>query len=292
MTYKPKITQYHLHKTFPERLQFAVYSLNEYRRNSSEKAAIPHSHSYYQIIWFLSDGGYHSVDFETYSIKKNTILFISKDSVHAFDDNLDVQGYLIHFNESFFMHDDVDIFLKYNVFNAHINPCHTVDEYTASTALTYIKLMQEETSGKQRFGYEDILRFSLKSFLIILERMHHDSEKKHLRFNNHHEQLFAQYKELVEENYKKNCTVTEYADLLNISSKTLTSITKGIVGKSASQLIADRVILEAQRLLKFTTLQVGEIAYKIGFEDASYFVKYFKRHVGKSPSQYRNSCIC
>ena len=111
-----KIAQYHLHKLNPGKLQFEVYDLREYRIKSGDKAAVPHSHSYYQIIWFFTKGGTHSVDFRTYDVNKDTILFITKDQIHCFDENLDIEGWLIHFNESFFMHTDVDIFLKYNIF--------------------------------------------------------------------------------------------------------------------------------------------------------------------------------
>ncbi|WP_010177586.1 helix-turn-helix domain-containing protein [Aquimarina agarilytica] len=288
---KVKIEKYHLHKAHPEKLQFAVYDLNDYRKRSGEKAAIAHSHSYYQIIWFFEEGGEHVVDFNTYAIKKNTILFISKDHIHAFDTNLAVQGYLIHFNESFFMHNDVDIFLKYNIFNTVENPCYVIDAATAQVANAYMDLIKKELSIKGAFGYEDIIRFSLKSLLIILERIHRKDGDTNLQFNSHYELQFAKYKELIEENYQQGLSVSEYATLLNISSKTLTTITKNVVGKSASELISERIILEAKRLLRFTSLQIGEVAFRIGFEDASYFVKYFKRFVGFSPKVYREQAL-
>lgn len=288
MQRKSTIAQYHLHKLHPEKLQFAIYELQDYRRKSNQKAAIPHSHSYYQIIWFYEDGGSHTIDFKSYAIKKNMIFFIAKDQVHAFDDDLNVKGWLIHFNEHFFMHNDVDVFLKYNIFNSQESPCYVIDNDTALTAKNYIMLMREELSRKHFFGYEDIIRFSLKSLLITLERVQQKDKQKKLVFNNHYEFQFANYKNLIEEYYQKGLSVQEYASLLNISSKTLNTITKEIVNKSASQLISERVILEAQRLLRFTTLQIGEIAYTLGFTDPSYFIKYFKRFAGTSPKMYRD----
>ncbi|WP_010522656.1 helix-turn-helix domain-containing protein [Aquimarina agarivorans] len=284
---KNKIEKYHLHKAHPEKLQFEVYDLNTYRKRSGDMAAVAHSHSYYQIIWFFEAGGEHIVDFTTYPIEKNTVLFISKDHIHAFDKNLEVNGYLIHFNESFFMHSDVDIFLKYNIFSAVENPCYIIDDDTAVIANSYIDLIKKELSTKGAFGYEDSIRFSLKSLLINLERVHRKSENNNIQFNSHYELQFAKYKELVEENYQKGLSVSDYSALLNISSKTLTTITKSVVGKSASGIISERIILEAKRLLRFTSLQIGEIAFRIGFDDASYFVKYFKRFVGSPPKIYR-----
>ena len=284
-----KIEQYHLHKANPEKLQFELYDLSTYRKKSGKKAATPHSHSYYQIIWFFEDGGEHAVDFKTFNIKKNTVLFIAKDQVHAFDDNLRANGWLIHFNESFFMHSDVDIFLKYNIFNSQQNPCYAITEETSEVAASYVSMIKKELQEKHRFGHEEVIRFLLKSFLINLERIHRKTSDEKLEINSPHELQFFRFKELIEENYKNGFSVADYGNLLNISSKTLSTITKSVVAKSPSQLISDRIVLEAKRLLKFTSLQIGEVAYKIGFDDPSYFVKYFKRHVGSSPSSYRNS---
>ncbi len=283
------VKQYHLHKAYPEKLQFEVYSLNEYRNKNLDKASVPHSHSYYQIIWYFDGEGTHNVDFKTYKIKPNTILFISKDQIHSFDDNLAIEGWLIHFNESFFMHTDVDIFLKYNIFKSHQNPLYSIDYEIIQTGKSYISLIQKELKERHQFGFEDVVRFLLKSFLINLERIHQKSTEKKIVHNNIYELQFFKYKELIEDNYNKGLLVNEYARLLHISSKTLTTITKTIVGKTPSQIITERVVLESKRLLKFTSLQIGEIAFRVGFEDLSYFIKYFKRHVGTSPRSYRTS---
>lgn len=283
------IVQYHLHKAKPEKLQFELYDLNTYRKRSGEAAAKPHSHSYYQLIWFFDSGGTHTIDFKCFDIKNNTILFISKDQIHAFDDNLEIRGWLIHFNESFFMHSDVDIFLKYNIFDSQENPFYEINEENIEIASSYISLIQKELAQRTRFGYEEIIRFLLKSLLINLERTHRESSNEKLEINNLYELQFFQFKELVEENYKKGFSIKEYADTLNVSTKTLSTITKSLVGKTPLNLISERLLLEAKRLLRFTTLQIGEVGFRIGFDDASYFVKFFKRNVGHSPKNYRNN---
>ncbi len=286
-TPKQNVEQYHLHKAHPERLQFEVYDLKDYRKRSGEKAALPHSHSYYQIIWFFNEGGVHTVDFKSYDIKKNTIFFIKKDQVHAFDQCSDINGWLIHFNESFFMHTDVDIFLKYHLFNSLQKPCYSIDNNTSEVGTSYLNLIQKELQYRDNFGSEDVIRFLLKSFLISLERLHKKNIENSITLNSNYEFQFLKFKELVEKNYAKNLSVKDYASSLSISSKTLATITKTLVYKSPSQLISLRVILEAKRLLKFTSLQINEVAFQLGFIDPSYFVKFFKRHEGISPTQYR-----
>ena len=98
--------------------------------------------------------------------------------MHAFDDNLDIQGLLIHFNESFFMHNDVDIFLKYHIFNSQENPQYIIDDDTAETAHLHTKLISRELSNRTQFGYEDSIRFSLKALLINLERVHQKEQHR------------------------------------------------------------------------------------------------------------------
>lgn len=285
---KSNIAQYHLHKAHPEKLQFEMYCLNAYRNKNAEKAATPHSHSYYQIIWFFEGSGTHEVDFKSHEIKDDTVLFITKDQIHAFDDDLSIQGRLIHFNESFFMHSDVDTFLKYTLFNAEQNPCYSIDSETKEVARSYVSLIQAELDNRNRFAQEDVLRFLLKSFLINLERIHQEGTEIELELHNPYKLKFFRFKELVESNFAKGFSVGNYADLLHVSSKTLTTITKSVVSKSPAQIITERVILEAKRLLRFTTLQISEVAFRLGFEDDSYFIKYFKRNVGSSPGHYRN----
>lgn len=282
------IVQYHLHKAHPEKLQFELYDLGTYRKKSGEKAAKPHSHSYYQIIWFFESGGTHTIDFTHFDIKANTILFVSKDQIHAFDDTVDIKGWLIHFNESFFMHSEVDIFLKYSIFNTPAKSSFEITGESLKMAASYISMLQKERAQEHSFGNEEVLRYLLKSFLIHLERAHREGPDELLEINNLNELRFLQFKELLEKHFKKGFSVQDYADAMGISTKTLSTITKVVGHRSPLFLISERLILEAKRLLKFTPLQISEIAYKIGFDDASNFAKFFKRKVGRSPKEYRN----
>ncbi|TMM56877.1 helix-turn-helix domain-containing protein [Maribacter algarum] len=284
---KENMEQYHLHKANPEKLQFEVYDLNTYRKSSGDKASVPHSHSYYQIIWFFEGAGTHTVDFEQFEIKERTVLFINKDQVHAFDENLEINGLLIHFNEGFFMHSDIDIFLKYNLFNSYKSPCYFIDKNISILGFSYVDLIRTELVKRDQFGTEDVIRYLLKSFLINLERVNRKDTEKNIEFTSQYEFQFYKFKDLLEENYRRNISVKGFADALNISSKTLSTITKRFVNKSPKQLITERIVLEAKRLIRYSSLQISEIAFQLGFDDASYFVKYFRRQVGISPTEYR-----
>lgn len=285
----PPIAQYHLHKEQPEKLQFEVHSLGEYLGKNKQHATIPHSHSFYQILWFFKRGGRHFLDFNSYEIEDNTLFFIAKNQIHYFDNQSENEGILIHFNESFLLQSDVDVFLKYKVFNNVGRPCFSICDATIEQVNSYLQLINQELTVDAPFGHRQVLRYLLKSLLILLEREHRTTQGTDIKLTSHYDQQYLQFRELIEQHYTQGFSVSDYASLLNISSKTLTTIVKTVSSKSPSQLIAERVILEAERLLSFTSLKVNEIAYKLGFEDDSYFVKYFKRHVKKSPSTYRKA---
>ncbi len=276
-----------MHKERPEKLQFQVYDLAQYLQKNEVHATKPHSHSFYQIVWIYNKGGKHYVDFEGHKIEENTIIFISKNQIHYFDKKANHKGILLHFNESFLMHSDIDIFLKYNVFNTNETPCYSIESKSIEIVETYITLIKDEILKSNHFGQQQVIRYLLKSLLIVLEREHRSQIDDTLHFRNQYELQYLRFRELIEENYTTGITVNEYAEKLHISSKTLTTITKKISSKSPSQLISERIILEAKRLLAFTILKINEIGYRLGFEDASYFVKYFKRYEKKSPAKYR-----
>lgn len=94
------------------------------------------------------------------------------------------------------------------------------------------------------------------------------------------------------ENYtSEKKTVKDYAKMLNITPNYLNTITKSEAGKTAGEVIRGKTILEAQRMLIFTTSSISEIAYKLNFEDNSYFWKLFKKTTGLSPKEYRLNYI-
>ena len=107
------------------------------------------------------------------------------------------------------------------------------------------------------------------------------SENKHLS------NLAFQFKVLLEKNFRSLHLVKEHAKILSVTSDSLNEATKKGLGKNASDLITDRIILEAKRLLSHSALDNKQIAYYLNYEDPSYFSRYFKNQLGLSPSDFR-----
>lgn len=285
-----QIEKYHLLKDEPNKRQFDIYDLAEYYQNNSQHSSLPHTHSFYQIIWFQSNKGKHFIDFNDFEIRENRLFFVSKNQVHYFENRLDYKGYLIHFNESFILSNETDInfFLTYNIFNNSKEPFFQIPKGLEKQIISYFNQISTESNNTSEFGNKSILSYLLKSMLLMIER----EKRKSIKPDNHktnQNSTFLKFRDLLENNFYKNWSVSAYADELSISSKTLNAITKLEMDKTVSQVIIDRIILESKRKLTHSNAYVNQIAYDLGFKDPYYFIKYFRKHVKCSPTEFRKS---
>lgn len=102
-------------------------------------------------------------------------------------------------------------------------------------------------------------------------------------------ELFHRFVGLVHEHSAREREVAFYADKLCISTRYLSTIVRNIAHTSAKEFIDSSVLLEIKMLLQSTDLSIQEIAYRLRFPDQSYLGRYFKKHTGESPTEYRNS---
>jgi len=289
------INEYHLNRHEPDKPQFALHDLHKYLKTNQCQAIKPHIHSFYQVIWFKKGIGKHSVDFKEYDVFDNAIFFVAPNQVHYFDGNTDYEGVLIHFNELFLVQDQspMEFFLHYNLFsNPYQQPSCCIGTGIDNILDKYIAQMKQELENEDSFGKELILKNYLQSFLIQIQRRKNEFEKSadaSFPIMDEKRMQLVKFANLIDENYKKGYSVTEYARLLHISSRSLSDLTQQQLNKTPSQMIQERIILEAQRLLLYSNLNINQVGYRLGFDDASYFVKYFKKYTGVSPSEFKKS---
>ncbi len=251
----------------------------------------PHIHEFYQIIWFRHGQGTHRVDFVDHPVTDNTIFFIAPGQIHAFDGNEQFEGVVILFNASFLVSEESSesIFLKYNVFNAYDSlPYYKVSKEEATRLMLLVNEMNREYSLTGAFAHRDYMQYLVRLFLIRVQRCGERKEIPPLYVSSVANRTFVRFRQLLEQNFRHTHTVQEYADLLNISSRTLTKYVGQSTHHSPLQMINDRIILEAKRLLLHSPMSIKEIGFHLGFEDPSYFVKFFKRLTGQMPGEFRN----
>ena len=289
------LAEYHLHRHEPGKLPFAIYDLNEYLQRNLGEASKPHIHSFYQLIWFRSGSGRHFVDFKAYAVAPHTLFFIEKNQVHYFDENAGYQGVLIHFNERFLnrQDDEMDFWATCDLFhNGYRPPLCNITRPFEAVLEDHIRQINNEWPHTGAFGNAELQSLYLKALLIQVQRERNKQEQQAgtVPFAiDEKRALLLQFAGLLNEHYHKGLRITDYARLMHISTRTLSELTGQLLAKTPSLMLQERRILEAQRLLLHSRLNINQVGYRLGFEDPSYFVKYFKKHTRTSPSAFRRS---
>lgn len=247
----------------------------------------PHRANFYHIIWVKEGHCTHLVDFNPIDVEAGSILFVPKNCINTFDPKPIFSGKLILFTDSFFCRDSSDsvylqstslFSIKYGTTQLKIESNGELDHYLLS--------MEREQSRPLDNVKRDILQNLLHNFLLIAKR-----EKKSQGLEETVAcdilDLANRFKQQLEERFKIDKAVSIYAEKLNTSEKRLTKATLSVTGKTPKVLIDERVMLEAKRLLVYSQSSIKEIAFNLGFEEATYFIKFFKRYSHKTPIEFR-----
>ncbi len=253
-----------------------------------------HVHTFYEIIWFQEEGGTHTVDFQEYKVHKDSLFFLSPGQVHHFDGKTMHKGILIQFCTDFMRDEQAseDIFLKYDVFNAQSSPCCRLnDEGVAQQLAKIVEEMEVELTQRKAFAHTDMLRSLVRQFLILVYRHGHCEASFKLDAKRPAHRLYAQFRQLIERKYTQLHTVAEYAQHLNVSVRTLSLCVNECADTTPLVMINNRITLEAKRLLRYSPMIVKQVAQHLGFDDVSYFVKFFKRQTGVLPKEFREAEI-
>lgn len=276
---------------------FRVEHMPDFLLYSEINDCSPHVHSFYEILWFQEGEGKHNVDFVDYDVKPNTIFFLSPGQPHNFDANVDkakgicrYKGLTIKMCTDFLRDEDCgqNAILKYNVFHTFDTaPYYNIDNDTAEELKHLVKEMEEESMRSGELGNIDVLKSLLRIFLVKILRHGIQENKSRIDSQRSSHQLFVQFRRMVEQEFSRLHTVQDYADRLNVAVRTLNKCVNECSQKSPLAFINDRIILEAKRMVRYTNMMIKEIAYELGYEDPSYFVKFFKRQTGYLPSDFR-----
>lgn len=273
-------------------LELELQYMPQFFANCRRGSTVAHTHEFYQIIWFRRGHGLHHVDFTEYPVSDNTIFFIAPGQIHSFDGSNDYEGVIIHFNASFMSDEESNenIFLKYDVFNAYdTTPYYKVTNEEAERLMMLVNEMNREFSLTGAFAHKDYMQYLVRLFLIRVQRSGERKEAPKLYISNVSNRTFVHFRQLLEQNFHRVHTVQEYSDMLGISTRALTKYVSQSTSHSPLQIINARIALEAKRQLQHSSLSIKEIGYHLGFDDPSYFVKFFKRMTGKMPKDFRRS---
>ncbi|MBP7240357.1 MAG: helix-turn-helix domain-containing protein [Saprospiraceae bacterium] len=248
---------------------------------------------YYSLIWIEHGQGQVKVDFSTYDFVGNTLFAFVPYQPFMISGGDTIKGTVLHFHPDFFCihkhHAEVACHgILFN--NIYQPPYVTVDTTTESTFKMIIGQIRNEMQNPALAQYELLVSY-LKIFLITASRLKSEQQEEAASTALEIKEPFIlqSLKDAIEKDYKTKHSAGEYAEALNISSKALAKITKSYFNKTISDLIAERIIIEAKRELYLTNKTIKEIAYSLGYQDEYYFSRFFKSNAAVSPQMYRET---
>ncbi len=236
----------------------------------------PHKHnSYFEIIYLSQGRGTHTIDHQKFSIKPPLFFFIRNEQVHHWDITAEPEGNVLILKKEF-IEKSFDSELKNLLTEISSFSCLQLKESKA------IEMIFELLTGENNFHAIEGL---LKALLAKILETAHPFAKRSKSGNN----TFQSFTQLLTDSHQLRNNVSYYAAALNTTPQNLNAICRKSANRKASDVIREHIMSEAKRLLTYTDNTVSEIAFALHFNDASHFVKYFKRATGKTPQQFRQS---
>ncbi|CAM2812947.1 hypothetical protein DRF59_14895 [Chryseobacterium flavum] len=236
-----------------------------------------HRHNFFEIIWFreVHENSRLELDFESYELENNHICIIAPGQ--AFNMKLKgEEGYAMAISREIFNEAcDIESVITGGELPFLLNP------ENENTCLTIISLIEREYKTTAR---TELLKAYLKAFCIIIGEQIIPQEPL-LNDRQRIQELVG----LIERHYIVHKETDFYAAQLKITGHHLNDVVRLLRGTTVKKMISQRLILEAKRELSFGALTVKEIAFKLGFNDASYFSRFFKKHTGQTPDYFKNS---
>ncbi len=238
-------------------------------------------------FFFLTKGiSSRSSGLDTYDFGENTFYFTPAHQIttHRFV-RKDVEGFYCHFNIEIFVQKNPskELFAEFPFLEFNAYPLVIINETVRKYAEDLLERLLAEYKNDKECRI-DILRIYLLALFTELKPFVKTSKPQKL---NAAAQITEQFKRALTIHVSDKSKITDYADLLNISSNHLNKCVKTTTGKSAIDLLNEMLLLEAKVLLKQTDLTVTEIAYKLGKNEIGNFARFFKSQTGMRPSEYR-----
>ena len=248
--------------------------------------------SHYSLIWVSHGSGKLKADFSEYLFEQNMLMAFSPYQPYMLSSD-HVKGIAIHFHSDFFcIHKHQEEVTCNGVLfnNIYAAPFLIVDAVTAAKFKMLTEQMKEEMQNATAGQYEMLVSY-LKILLITASRLKIEQQPEAFPDRPAKDERFIlqKLKAAIEENFKTKHSPSDYATALNISAKALAKITKSYFNKTLTELISERVIIEAKRELYLTNKTIKEIAYELGYDDEFYFSRFFKTNSEISPQMYRDT---
>ncbi|MFJ7566207.1 helix-turn-helix domain-containing protein [Herminiimonas sp. NPDC097707] len=280
----------HYHPPAGYALDLEIFPLSEFRRRVSVEHLRQSQRVDFHMLLYVTQGRCtHIVDFEPLACERGTLLVLNPGQMQRFDTkSTDWEGWLVIFRPEF-----LPARVSTTVIGQHNAP-HQLADLSVHRTLS-VSEQEAVTEGIERMAADarlhanaNVLHPLLRhQLLALLFRLHLIWAKAEPAAAPVLLQRFRRYRLAVEDELHHLHQVADYAKLIGCSQKSLQRATLDVAGVSAKAFLSQRIVLEAKRLLAHSGQSVSDIADKLGFDEATNFVKFFRREAGMAPGDFR-----
>ena len=245
----------------------------------------PHRHNSYVLLFFTKGSGTHEIDFDIFTIQPGSMFFLQPGQMHHWNLSDDVEGFVIFYSQEMYnLYFGQKTIGEYPFYSSMDNKPEMFFDISESKAiLPYFESLILETQTIQLLKQDKIMN--------LLDVIHIEIARKYSETYFHEAHSYnvkiKNFEILLDQNFKIEKAASFYASRLNITLKHLNRICNEILQKTTTEVITDRIILEAKRMLMDKKFTINEIASELSFDDYSYFTRLFKKHTGMTPSAFR-----
>jgi AraC family transcriptional regulator, transcriptional activator of pobA len=247
----------------------------------------PHRHDYHELLWLRSGHGEHLLDGRPLTVRPRTLTIIGRGQVHVFSQAQDVVGAAVRFGDEALLGGAAQRATPGWMLAGRGGQAVEVPEGEVGRLESIIAALEAETARPPDARSAELERHLLSVLLLWIERWHEDTRTERRDADDAEVQLHRRFAERLEDDFARHHDAAHYAGALGVPAAALSRALSHVTGRTTKELVTDRVMLEAARLLRFTDLTVQEVGHRTGFRDPLYFSRAFKRHQGESPQAYR-----
>jgi len=246
----------------------------------------PHRHEYFEFFLFEKGGGSHFIDFVEHSIRDQSVHIVLPRQIHLVKRKAEASGYVIICTQHF-MNLIGKIYypqLQQCVANAPLIPLDT----NTFTAMTHsLANIATELNTHTPLAQELVRNYAAIFFTQCIRAALARPAQQQSEQQAHEPELYKQFMLLLEAHFSDRQSVAYYADCLSVTPKVLNNAIRKATSRTCVDLIQERCILEAKRLLLYTTKNIKQIAFELNFRDVSYFTRFFTRLEQMSPKEFK-----
>ncbi|MEH6305728.1 helix-turn-helix transcriptional regulator [Olivibacter sp. CPCC 100613] len=251
-----------------------------------QKLLVPHRHSFFHVGYFTAGRGTHTIDFEHFQVKPFQIYFMVPGQVHHWNFEGEIAGYVLNFSTSFFQSFLMrpDYLNNFSFFSGIAKD--SVLDLPPSLQIKIKKIFEDMIDLRETINPMnlDTLRVKALELFLYISASYTGKNQGSSLVN---QTVIRNFQRLIDQNFQTLRLPKDYANLLYVTPNYLNALCSDMLGMSAGELIRNRIVLEAKRLLVNLELPISSIAYELNFNDNSYFTKFFKKHVGVTPEEFR-----